>query len=143
MSKIVDDLSDEELKIISSLLKQGESLPEEYRFRLFDLCHKSEIIWPGKTRNICKADLPFQTIEYIDAPQLNQLKHNFSPKNGWSNKLIWGDNKFILSSMRNGTLRRDIEAQGGIKLVYIDPPFDVGANFSTRIEIGENDSFYR
>ena len=51
---------------------------------------------------------------------------------GWNNKLIWGDNKLILSSLKNGHLREEIEAQGGIKLIYIDPPFDVGADFSMR-----------
>ena len=37
-------------------------------------------------------------------------------------KLIWGDNKLILSSLKNGPLREEIEAQGGIKLIYIDLP---------------------
>ena len=39
--------------------------------------------------------------------------------------------------MKNGPLREEIEAQGGLKLIYIDPPFDVGADFSMDIEIGE------
>src|ERR1019366_9501791 len=56
---------------------------------------------------------------------------------GWTNKLIWGDNKLILSSLKNGPLREEIERQGGLKLIYIDPPFDVGADFSMDIEIGE------
>ena len=34
-------------------------------------------------------------------------------------------------------LRDEIEKQGGIKLIYIDPPFDVGAHFSMNIEIGD------
>ena len=34
-------------------------------------------------------------------------------------------------------MRREIEAAGGLKLIYIDPPFDVGADFSVDIEIGE------
>jgi adenine specific DNA methylase Mod len=55
---------------------------------------------------------------------------------GWTNKLIWGDNKLILSSLKNGPLREEIERQGGLKLIYIDPPFDVGADFSMDIEIG-------
>ena len=55
---------------------------------------------------------------------------------GWTNKLVWGDNKLVLSSLKNGPLREEIEAQGGIKLIYIDPPFDVGADFSMDIEIG-------
>ena len=49
----------------------------------------------------------------------------------------WGDNKLILSSLKNGPLREEIEKQGGLKLIYIDPPFDVGADFSMDIEIGE------
>jgi adenine-specific DNA-methyltransferase len=55
---------------------------------------------------------------------------------GWTNKLIWGDNKLVLSSLKNGPLRREIEKAGGLKLVYIDPPFDVGADFSFEIEVG-------
>jgi adenine specific DNA methylase Mod len=34
-------------------------------------------------------------------------------------------------------MREEIEKQGGIKLIYIDPPFDVGADFSMNIEIGD------
>lgn len=37
--------------------------------------------------------------------------------------------------MKNGSLRKEIEKQGGLKLIYIDPPFDVGADFSMDIEI--------
>ena len=55
---------------------------------------------------------------------------------GWTNKLIWGDNKLVLSSLKSGALRRQIEEAGGLKLIYIDPPFDVGADFSMDIEIG-------
>ena len=57
---------------------------------------------------------------------------------GWSKKLIWGDNKLILSSLKNGPMRQAIEEQGGVKLIYIDPPFDVGADFSMDIEVGED-----
>jgi len=56
---------------------------------------------------------------------------------GWTNKLIWGDNKLILSSLKNGPMRDEIEKQGGLKLIYIDPPFDVGADFTMDIEIGD------
>ena len=38
--------------------------------------------------------------------------------------------------MKNGPLREEIEAQGGLKLIYIDPPFDVGADFSMDVEVG-------
>ena len=89
--------------------------------------------------------MPFQVIEQVDEPRSEaELKmqsdlFNFQTGRqikGWNNKLIWGDNKLILSSLKNGALREEIEAQGGIKLIYIDPPFDVGADFSMDIEIG-------
>ena len=56
---------------------------------------------------------------------------------GWTNKLIWGDNRLILSSLTNGPMRQQVEDAGGLKLIYIDPPFDVGANFSMDVEIGD------
>ncbi len=139
----MDPLSENELTNIVELLKKGESLPEDYRFRLFSICHKSELIWPGKNNNICKAELPFQIIELINAPQLNQGQHTHYLKPTWSNKLIWGENKLILSSLQSGQFRHEIESMGGIKLVYIDPPFDVGADFSMSIEVGEQDSFIK
>jgi len=55
---------------------------------------------------------------------------------GWINKLIWGDNKLFLSSLKSGALRRQIEDAGGLKLIHIAPPFDVVADFSMDIEIG-------
>jgi len=50
-------------------------------------------------------------------------------------KSLWGDNKLILSSLKNGPMRREIEEEGGIKLIYIDPPFDVGADSLMDIEV--------
>jgi adenine-specific DNA-methyltransferase len=143
MPKIVDPLSDDELKDIVDFLKKGETLPEDYRFRLFNTCHKSELIWPGKNNNFCKAELPFQAIEHIDAPKLNQSHDAPYMRSSWANKLIWGENKLVLSSLQSGYLRREIEAMGGIKLIYIDPPFDVGADFSMPIEIGDQESFIK
>ena len=71
-----------------------------------------------------------------DTLQLDLFDERGRQRKGWTNKLIWGDNKLILSSLKNGPLREEIEAQGGLKLIYIDPPFDVGADFSMDIEIG-------
>jgi adenine-specific DNA-methyltransferase len=47
---------------------------------------------------------------------------------GQRNRGRFLDNKLILSSLKNGPMRGEIEKQGGIKLIYIDPPFDVGAD---------------
>ena len=100
-------------------------------------------MWNGKSREVCTAVLPFQTLEHIDEPRKEQrgdgeldLDMGGRQVKGWTNKLIWGDNKLILSSLKAGALRRQIEEAGGLKLIYIDPPFDVGADFSMDIEIG-------
>ena len=44
-----------------------------------------------------------------------------------------------MASLKGGAIREEIEKQGGLKLIYIDPPFDVGADFSMNIEIGEEE----
>jgi adenine-specific DNA-methyltransferase len=136
------DLSDQEKRDLTQLIQAGKPLPEKYRFLLFDDKREVELTWAGKTRDVCTAVLPFQTLEHIDEPRKeasaeDQLVDTTGRQlKGWTNKLIWGDNKLILSSLKSGALRRQIEDAGGLKLIYIDPPFDVGADFSMDIEIG-------
>lgn len=141
------DLTDQEKAHLKALIDKGEALPDDYRFRLFKDPRETELIWPGKTHEVTNAILPFQVIEQIDepraevehAPDLFELDRTTGrQQSGWTNKLIWGDNKLVLSSLKNGPLRREIEKAGGLKLVYIDPPFDVGADFSYDIEIGDD-----
>jgi DNA modification methylase len=138
-------LLDNEIRDIIKFLEAGKPLPEKYRFLLFEDKREVELVWNGKTNEVSNIVLPFQTIEQIDEPRSEKgFKSQFDlfdtrgrQLKGWSNKLIWGDNKLILSSLKNGPLRKEIEDQGGIKLIYIDPPFDVGADFSINIEIGD------
>ncbi len=137
------DLSDAEKRDLIKLIEQGKPLPEKYRFLLFADKREVELVWNGKSREVCTAILPFQTLEHIDEPRKEQrdqgeLGFDLGGRQvkGWTNKLIWGDNKLILSSLKAGALRRQIEDAGGLKLIYIDPPFDVGADFSMDIEIG-------
>ena len=47
--------------------------------------------------------------------QLDLFDERGRQRKGWTNKLIWGDNKLILSSLKNGPLREEIEAQGGLE----------------------------
>lgn len=145
------DLTDAEKAEIMALIDQGEPLPDSYRFRLFREPREAELIWPGKTHEITQAILPFQSIEQIDEPRMeggdgkttldlfSRDTGSGRQAGGWSNKLIWGDNKLVLSSLKGGPLRREIEKAGGLKLVYIDPPFDVGADFSFEIAIGSDE----
>lgn len=141
------NLTPEERDLIKDLLDRGEPLPDDYRFRLFREPREAELIWPGKTHEVTQAVLPFQSIEQIDEPRV-EIEHAYGGDDlfsvgrggrqagGWSNKLIWGDNKLVLSSLKGGPLRKQIEDAGGLKLVYIDPPFDVGADFSYMLEVG-------
>ncbi len=136
------DLSEAEQRDLFNLIQQGKALPEKYRFILFEDKREVELVWNGKTRDVCTTVLPFQTLEHIDEPrketktQADLFDSRGRQTKGWSNKLIWGDNKLILSSLKAGPLRQQIEDAGGLKLIYIDPPFDVGADFSMDIEIG-------
>lgn len=137
------DLSETEKRDLIKLIEQGKPLPEKYRFLLFADKREVELVWNGKSREVCTAILPFQTLEHIDEPRKEKrddeelgLDTGGRQVKGWTNKLIWGDNKLILASLKSGALRRQIEDAGGLKLIYIDPPFDVGADFSMDIEIG-------
>lgn len=136
------DLSEAEQRDLVTLIQQGKALPEKYRFILFEDKREVELVWNGKNRDVCTTVLPFQTLEHIDEPRTETKTQEdlFDSRGrqlrGWTNKLIWGDNKLILSSLKSGALRQQIEDAGGLKLIYIDPPFDVGADFSMDIEIG-------
>lgn len=135
-------LTDAETRDLTELLQAGKPLPEKYRFILFEDKREVELVWNGKTRDVCTTVLPFQTLEHVDEPreETRVQEELFDARGrqtqGWTNKLIWGDNKLILSSLKAGALRRQIEDAGGLKLIYIDPPFDVGADFSMDIEVG-------
>ena len=139
-------LTEQEQQEIIRFIETDKPLPEKYRFLLFEDKREVELVWNGKTNEICNIVLPFQTIEQVDEPraekpseadmQLALFDERGRQPKGWTNKLIWGDNKLVLSSLKNGPLREEIEEQGGLKLIYIDPPFDVGADFSMDIEIG-------
>ena len=113
---------------------------------------KTELIWEGKydeygnRREIKLPSTPYplQKIETIDEPH-DRIKadravqdeifdenkfHEGHHHDSFRNMLIWGDNKLILHSLLD-------EYRGKIDLIYIDPPFDVGVDFSMKVHIGE------
>jgi len=114
-------LTDNEIRDINRYLEKGKPLPEKYRFLLFEDKREVELVWNGKTSEVCNVVLPFQVIEQVDEPreekavklqmELFDMQTGRQIK-GWNNKLIWGDNKLILSSLKNGPLREEIEAKG-------------------------------
>ncbi|MEG8946760.1 site-specific DNA-methyltransferase [Rosettibacter firmus] len=97
----------------------------------------------GKKMPIEKPNLPFQVVETINKPRMKDLEEGFFdssqyypeneyPENypkDWKNLLIWGDNKLVMSSLiKQGWA-------GKINLIYIDPPFFTGADFTVRTKI--------
>ena len=143
------NLAENEKLDIVGYIKADKPLPEKYRFLLFSDKKEVELAWNGKTPEVTNVVLPFQTIEVVDEPRtdakktIQQALFGFDARGrqiaGWTNKLVWGDNKLVLSSLKNGVMREEIEKQGGLKLIYIDPPFDVGADFSMKVAIGDEE----
>ena len=142
-------LSDNEKRDIVKYIQEGKDLPEKYRFLLFGQKKQVEITWNYKSDEVSNIALPFQIIEQVDEPRTEKVKliqgsFDFASGRqnaGWTNKLIWGDNKYILSSIKNGPLNYEIEKEGGIKLIYVDPPFSVGQDYTINVEIGDGEIF--
>lgn len=105
---------------------------------------KTELVWEGKYDefgnrreiNVSGLALPLQKIETIDEPRSRAEEQGslFDPTKAHSddfrNRLIWGDNKLVIASL----LR---EFAGKIDLIYIDPPFNIGTDFSFQVPIGD------
>ena len=92
----------------------------------------TELIWEGKyvdgrRQSPVRVALPFQTIESVNESAADRRRNLELFSSGrsteWRNKLIWGDKKYVLASLLP-------EFSGKVDLIYIDPPFDTGADFS-------------
>ncbi len=95
------------------------------------LIDKTELIWPGKRKEVERVELPFQTIETINLPRGARQEELFVGKDdGWKNRLIWGDNLLVMGSLLKNFA-------GKINLIYIDPPFATGDDFSFTVNIGD------
>ncbi len=123
---------------MSDLLKYGPGNPHPLS------TIKTELVWDGKYDeygnrrevDISGAAMPMQKIETIDEPRsrLESQGTLFNPQKAhaddFRNRLIWGDNKLVMASLMK-------EFKGKIDLIYIDPPFDVGADFTMDVSIGD------
>ncbi|HPK27412.1 MAG TPA: site-specific DNA-methyltransferase, partial [Anaerolineaceae bacterium] len=109
---------------------------------------RTELIWEGKYDeygnrrqvDVAGAAMPLQKIETVDEPRSRAEVQGllFEPqkahRDDFRNMLVWGDNKLVMASLLK-------DFKGKIDLIYIDPPFDVGADFTMSVPIGdENDS---
>jgi len=98
---------------------------------------EAKLVWFGQDKSILdrldRYILPFQTAESlaVERPKgQSDLWHEMYQREetDWRNRLIWGDNLYVLASL----LR---EFQGKVDLIYIDPPFATGADFSLRVKV--------
>lgn len=108
---------------------------------------RPELIWPGKyDENGNRVEnrgtaLPFQVIETIKEGRATREPGRMSDlfsfaakqdESNWHNKLIWGDNLLVLASLME-------EYAGKVDLIYIDPPFATGSDFSYKVLVGDED----
>ncbi len=99
----------------------------------------AELLWDGKYRDKARIapvriELPFQTVETVDGSARDRARTLELFASGrsseWRNRLIWGDKKYVLPSLR-------AEFPAKVDLIYIDPPFDTGADFTVGAGIPE------
>lgn len=105
----------------------------------------TELIWDGKydahgkKQGPVRIALPFQTIETVNESAQDRRRNLELFASGrdaeWRNRLIWGDKKYVLPSLLP-------EFAGKVNLIYIDPPFGTGADFSLMASIPESDDFF-
>ncbi len=93
--------------------------------------------WDEKPTEVERLSLPFQTVETINQSRATRDRDSGSLLAGTGggvdhppNQLIWGDNKLVMSSLLK-------DYAGKIDLIYIDPPFDTGADFAYKVEVGD------
>ena len=97
-----------------------------------------ELMWEGKYNEDGqlaappRVSLPFQTVETINQSaqerQMSLTANQRGASTEWRNRLIWGDKKYVLPSLLE-------EFAGKVDLIYIDPPFATGADFSYKTKI--------
>ena len=112
------NLSERDRQRILEILESGEELPIDYKHILFPPEKKEyELVYVGKER---EEDILADTM----AVPLQPIKTFGKNGNGWTNKLIFGDNLQVMKSLLD-----DPDVKGQVKLIYIDPPFATKQEF--------------
>jgi adenine-specific DNA-methyltransferase len=95
------------------------------------------LTWASKPTTVEHVALPFQVVETINESRATREAERGSlfsgdgkQASGWRNRLIWGENKLVMASLL-------ADYAGQFKLIYIDPPFDTGSDFSVRVKVGD------
>ena len=67
-------LTEQEQQEIVRYIEADKPLPDKYRFLLFEDKREVELVWNGKTSEVCNIVLPFQLIEQVDEPRAEKPK---------------------------------------------------------------------
>ncbi len=127
-NEIALPLTSDEKAQLKSLIDADAPLPSEYRARLFPEPPGVRIAWPGKHAACPALD--------ADPPALWTVER-YGRVDGWRDRLFLGDNTAVLRTLQHGSIRDQIEAAGGLRLIYLDPPFLTGRAFAADVPIGE------
>ena len=98
----------------------------------------AELVWEGKYDGDGKrvgpvrVALPFQTVERVNESSQARDRSLFGEETPWRNRLVWGDKKYVLPSLLP-------EFAGKVDLIYIDPPFNTGGDFSFTAQVPADD----
>lgn len=120
-------LTDAEIKSITGRLKRGRFLDDHYRRLLFRQPKEYELTYAGKQS---RGQILAETMEV----PLQTLKSFGSEGDGWTNKLVFGDNLQVLKTLFEAKERGDLtnaDGSPGVRLCYIDPPFATKREFRT------------
>lgn len=87
------------------------------------------LYWVGKKPIGIVESYPAQLVETIGDTQTSETPNYSALEQNWSNLLFHGDNKEILGTLLVNGFR------GKVDLIYIDPPFDSGADYVRKVEL--------
>jgi len=84
----------------------------------------------GRRRPPLRVALPFQTVETVNESVQDRQRSldSLAEERAWRNRLIWGDKKYVLPSLLS-------EFSEAVDVIYIDPPFFTGDDFSFSVSV--------
>jgi len=104
-------------------------MAEKKEMKIAEVKGRPMLHWIGKQPLETVKSFPSQLVEKFNIEEVPQVPTFESLKNNWTNLLFHGDNKEVLSTLLVNGFR------GKIDLIYIDPPFDSGADYVRKVEL--------
>jgi len=104
-------------------------MAEKKEMKIAEVKGRPMLHWIGKQPLETVKSFPSQLVEKFNLEEAPQVPTFESLKKNWTNLLFHGDNKEVLSTLLVNGFR------GKIDLIYIDPPFDSGADYVRKVEL--------